>query len=35
MTRAVEVDRDQVEALLGLLAEYPELTPSACDSLPN
>jgi hypothetical protein len=27
MTRAVEVDREQMEALLGLLAEYPELTP--------
>jgi hypothetical protein len=27
MTRPVEVDREQLEALLGLLAEHPELTP--------
>ena len=26
MTRAVEVDREQLEAVLRLLAEYPELT---------
>jgi hypothetical protein len=27
MRRAVEVDREQLEAVLRLLAEYPELTP--------
>jgi hypothetical protein len=26
MKRAVEVDREQLEGLLGLLAEYPELS---------
>jgi hypothetical protein len=27
VTRPVEVDREQLEALLRLLADYPELTP--------
>ncbi len=27
MTRAAEVDREQLEALLGLMADYPEVTP--------
>jgi hypothetical protein len=27
MTRALEVDREQLEAVVRLLAEYPELTP--------
>jgi hypothetical protein len=27
MTRPLEVDREQLEAVLRLLAEYPELTP--------